>query len=83
MSWELLKQWGNSATQVEPLLVAWPTMSSVRIDGKLAVGRLGTRSNADLDWEMNLLAYLNQNGRPFRFPSRQRMASCLLVDWSS
>ena len=32
---------------------------SVRIDGRLAVGRLGSRSDADLGWEAGLLQHLD------------------------
>jgi Ser/Thr protein kinase RdoA (MazF antagonist) len=34
----------------------------VRVHGELAVGRIGTRSDADLAWETELLRYLDQNG---------------------
>ncbi len=37
-------------------------MWSVRVNGHLAVGRLGTRSDADLGWETELLRYLGSNG---------------------
>ncbi|MEM7335751.1 MAG: phosphotransferase [Chloroflexota bacterium] len=63
MGWESLKLWGNSAAQIEPLSGGVANdVWSVRIDGKLAVGRLGKRSDKDLDWEMRLLSYLDQNG---------------------
>ncbi len=63
MGWEALKQWGNSVTRIEPLAGGVANdVWIVRIDGRLAVGRLGTRSDADLAWEMGLLAYLDQNG---------------------
>jgi Ser/Thr protein kinase RdoA (MazF antagonist) len=35
---------------------------SVRINGQLAVGRLGRRSDADLAWETELLQYLDREG---------------------
>jgi Ser/Thr protein kinase RdoA (MazF antagonist) len=35
---------------------------SVRVKGRLAVGRLGTRSDADLAWETGLLIHLSREG---------------------
>jgi Ser/Thr protein kinase RdoA (MazF antagonist) len=35
---------------------------SVRLDGRLAVGRLGARSDADLAWETELLKHLHREG---------------------
>jgi Ser/Thr protein kinase RdoA (MazF antagonist) len=35
---------------------------SVRVDGRLAVGRLGARSDADLAWETELLQHLDREG---------------------
>ena len=37
-------------------------MWSVRVHGKLAVARLGTRSDADLVWEATLLQHLDREG---------------------
>ena len=37
-------------------------MWSVRVNGHLAVGRLGARSDADLAWETELLQYLDRGG---------------------
>ncbi len=34
----------------------------VKVDGRRAVGRLGSRSDADLAWETELLRYLDQRG---------------------
>lgn len=34
----------------------------MRVNGQLAVGRLGTRSDADLAWETNLLRHLDREG---------------------
>ena len=39
-----------------------PTTWSVRVNGHLAVGRLGTRSDADLAWETELLHHLDHEG---------------------
>ena len=35
---------------------------SVRVNGHLAVGRLGDRSDADLAWETGLLLHLDREG---------------------
>jgi Ser/Thr protein kinase RdoA (MazF antagonist) len=35
---------------------------SVRVDGQLAVGRLGGRTDADLAWETDLLRHLDREG---------------------
>jgi Ser/Thr protein kinase RdoA (MazF antagonist) len=41
---------------------------SVRVDGHVAVGRLGTRSDADLAWETGLLRHLDREGLPVPLP---------------
>jgi Ser/Thr protein kinase RdoA (MazF antagonist) len=41
---------------------------SVRVGGKLAVGRLGERSDADLSWETELLRYLDREGMAVPVP---------------
>jgi Ser/Thr protein kinase RdoA (MazF antagonist) len=41
---------------------------SVRVSGRLAVGRLGTRSDDDLAWETNLVQYLGDQGLPVPVP---------------
>jgi Ser/Thr protein kinase RdoA (MazF antagonist) len=61
--WEALGQWGDDATRVEALSggvvnQVW----SVRVDGQLAVARLGSRSDADLAWETGLLRHLDRQG---------------------
>lgn len=63
MGWEALRQWGDPVTRIEPLAGgvandAW----SVRVGGRLAVGRLGARSDADLAWETELLQHLDREG---------------------
>lgn len=63
MGWEALKQWGDDVTQVEPLTGGVANQVwSVRVQGRLAVGRLGARSDADLAWEIDLLRYLHGEG---------------------
>ena len=47
-------------------------MWSVRVNGHLAVGRLGARSEADLAWETDLVQYLDREGLtvPVPIPTR-------------
>ena len=63
MGWDGLRQWGDDAVRVAPLdggvaNEVW----SVRVNGQLAVGRLGARSDADLAWETDLLQRLDRAG---------------------
>jgi len=61
--WEALGLWGKDAARVERLTGGVANdVWSVRIRGKLAVGRLGTRSDADLAWEAGLLQHLDSKG---------------------
>ncbi|WP_131782384.1 phosphotransferase [Legionella gresilensis] len=61
--WEVLKQWGEDVVRIEPLSGGVANdVWSVRLHGRLAVARLGTRSDADLKWETELLQYLNRKG---------------------
>jgi Ser/Thr protein kinase RdoA (MazF antagonist) len=61
--WEVLKQWGEDVVCIEPLAGGVANdVWSVRIHGHLAVARLGTRSDADLTWETELLQHLDRNG---------------------
>ena len=63
MGWEALAQWGADAVRVEPLAGGVANdVWSVRVDGRLAVGRLGGRSDADLAWETELLRHLDRAG---------------------
>ena len=62
MGWESLEQWGDAA-RLEPLSGGVANdVWSVRVDGQLAVGRLGTRNDADLAWETGLLQHLHGEG---------------------
>jgi Ser/Thr protein kinase RdoA (MazF antagonist) len=62
MGWEALEQWGDAA-RIERLTGGIANeVWSVRVDGQLAVGRLGTRSDADLTWETDLLRHLDHEG---------------------
>ena len=61
--WEALGQWGEDAARIEPLAGGVANdVWSVRVHGHLAVGRLGTRSDADLAWEAELLQHLDREG---------------------
>jgi hypothetical protein len=47
VGWEALEHWGDAAARIEPLVGgAANDVWSVRVNGQLAVGRLGTRSDA-------------------------------------
>ena len=63
MGWNALEQWGDDVARIEPLgggvvNEVW----SVLVNGQLAVGRLGARSDADLAWETDLLRHLDREG---------------------
>ena len=63
VGWEVLEQWGDDVARVEPLAGGVANdVWSVRVNGHLAVGRLGARSDADLAWETGLLRYLDREG---------------------
>lgn len=63
VGWEALGQWGEDAVCIEPLTGGVANdVRSLRINGKLAVGRLGSRSDADLAWETGLLLHLDRHG---------------------
>src|ERR1035441_6227071 len=63
VGWEALEQWGDDVARIELLAggVAHHVWS-VRVNGHLAVGRLGARSDADLAWETELLQHLDREG---------------------
>lgn len=69
MGWEALSLWGEDAIRVEPLTGGVANdVWSLRIGGQRAVGRLGTRSDADLDWETSLLQHLDRHGMTVPVP---------------
>jgi Ser/Thr protein kinase RdoA (MazF antagonist) len=73
VGWEALGLWGQDAVRIEPLTGGVANdVWSLRVHGKLAVGRLGTRSDADLAWEAELLQHLERNGMtvPVPIPTR-------------
>ncbi len=62
-SWKALKQWGDDVARIEQLAGGVANdVWSVRVNGCLAVARLGSRSDADLAWETELLQYLDRGG---------------------
>jgi Ser/Thr protein kinase RdoA (MazF antagonist) len=72
MGWDALAHWGD-ATRIERLTGGVANdVWSVRIDGRIAVSRLGARSDADLAWEMRLMQHLVREGLavPTPIPTR-------------
>jgi Ser/Thr protein kinase RdoA (MazF antagonist) len=73
MGWEALGRWGEDVARIEPLAGGVANdVWSVRVGGRLAVGRLGGRSDADLAWETELLRHLDREGLtvPVPIPTR-------------
>src|SRR6202167_2642443 len=70
VGWEALEQWGDGVVRIEPLTGGGGVNEvwSVRVNGHLAVGRLGQRSDADLAWETDLLRHLDREGMPVPVP---------------
>src|SRR3954468_15043349 len=69
MGWEALDQWGDDAARIEPLTGGGVNeVWSVRVNGRLAVGRLGRRGDADLGWETELLLHLDREGMSVPVP---------------
>src|ERR1700675_5209302 len=70
VGWEALERWGEDVVRSERLTggVGVNEVWSVRVNGHLAVGRLGQRSDADLAWETDLLRHLDREGMPVPVP---------------
>ena len=63
VGWAALGQWGDDVVRIEPLAGGVANdVWSVRVQGQLAVARLGKRSDADLAWETELLQHLDLKG---------------------
>ena len=63
VGWEALEQWGGDVARLEPLAGGVANdVWTVRVNGQLAVGRLGARSDADLAWETELVQHLDREG---------------------
>jgi len=69
LGWDVLGQWGDNVARVAPLAGGVANdVWSLRVNGHLAVGRLGARSDADLDWETKLLQHLDRGGLTVPLP---------------
>jgi Ser/Thr protein kinase RdoA (MazF antagonist) len=69
VGWEVLAQWGDDVARLEPLSGGVANdVWRVRVNGQLAVGRLGARSDADLAWETELLRHLDSAGLTVPLP---------------
>lgn len=63
MGWEALQLWDRRATRLEPLSGGVANeVWSVRVGNRIAVGRPGSRSDADLAWETDLMQHLDRHG---------------------
>src|ERR671932_1213077 len=63
VGWAALARWGADVARIERLAGGVANdVWSVRVNGHLAVGRLGARSDADLAWETGLLQHLDRAG---------------------
>ena len=62
--------WGDVVARIEPLTggVGVNEVWSLCVNGQLAVGRLGKRSEADLSWETELLRHLDREGMTVPVP---------------
>uniref|UniRef100_A0A2A4Z633 Aminoglycoside phosphotransferase n=1 Tax=OCS116 cluster bacterium TaxID=2030921 RepID=A0A2A4Z633_9PROT len=69
MGWEALEQWGEDVVRIEPLTGGVANdVWSVRVNGQLAVARLGGRNDSDLAWEAQLLQHLGREGLTVPMP---------------
>ncbi len=69
MGWEALDQWGDDVARIERFQAGVANeVWSVRVNGHLAVGRFGRRSDADLSWETELLRHLDREGMTVPVP---------------
>ncbi|MBJ3783875.1 phosphotransferase enzyme family protein [Devosia sediminis] len=69
MGWESLGHWGPDVERIEALTGGSSNdVWSVRLNGLKAVARRGTRRDADLAWETELLAHLDRQGFPVPMP---------------
>src|SRR5437016_13535016 len=69
VEWEALGRWGDDVARIEPLAGGVANdVWSVRVNGRLAVARLGVRSDADLAWETALLERLDREGLSVPMP---------------
>jgi Ser/Thr protein kinase RdoA (MazF antagonist) len=62
VGWEALERWGDVARVERFETGVANEVWRVRVDGRPAVARLGSRSDADLAWETELLRHLDRAG---------------------
>ncbi|MET9274857.1 phosphotransferase [Kribbella sp. NPDC003557] len=63
MGWDVLREWGEDVVRLGPLSGGVANdVWRLRVGGRPAVGRLGSRSDGDLAWETGLLRYLDCQG---------------------
>jgi Ser/Thr protein kinase RdoA (MazF antagonist) len=75
---EALNRWGDDVARIERCHAGVANeVWSVRVNGRLAVGRLGKRSDVDLSWETELLRHLDREGMtvPLPIPTTDGRAS--------
>jgi Ser/Thr protein kinase RdoA (MazF antagonist) len=69
VGWEALDQWGDDVARIERCQTGVANeVWSVRVNGHLAIARLGKRSDADLSWETELLRHLDREGMTVPVP---------------
>jgi len=69
VGWGALDQWGDDVARIERFQTGVGNeVWSVRVNGNLAVGRLGKRSDPDLSWETELLRHLDREGMTVPVP---------------
>lgn len=69
MGWEALGRWGSDVVRVDRLAGGVANdVWSLRVNGQLAVGRVGQRGAADLGWETELMLHLSSNGMSVPLP---------------
>jgi Ser/Thr protein kinase RdoA (MazF antagonist) len=83
VGWDALDQWGDDVARVERLTGGGVNeVWSVRVNGQLAVARLGRRSDADLGWETEVLRHLDREGMTVPVPIPRGMGGTSLKAWS-
>src|SRR5262249_37659292 len=69
VGWEGLGQWGGGVARIEGGRAGGGNEGGgVRVHGRLAVGRRGTRGGAQLSWETELLQHLDDEGMAVPVP---------------
>src|SRR4029078_9313579 len=69
VGWEALDQWGDDVARIERCRAGGANEGwGVRVNGPLAAGRLGKRSDSDLSWETELLRHLDGEGMTVPVP---------------